>query len=143
MPEIVEHIERFADPTGCALACWHTWPTEDASRDALKAAGWTLRRQSLFVWVKTTSKGTPAWGMGGYTRCNTEPVHLWTRGKNWPRRVSAGVHEVIHARRQRHSQKPAEARRRLELLYGDIPRIELYARGRVPGWRVWGDQAVE
>jgi len=25
-------------------------------------------------------------------------------------------------------------------LYGDVPRIELFAREHVPGWDVWGDE---
>ncbi|RDT47348.1 DNA methyltransferase, partial [Escherichia coli] len=41
-----------------------------------------------------------------------------------------------------HSEKPAEARHRLERLYGDVPRIELFSRRSVPGWDHWGNQAV-
>ena len=38
----------------------------------------------------------------------------------------------------KHSGKPAAARVKLERLLGDVPRIELFARERVPGWDAWG-----
>ena len=37
-------------------------------------------------------------------------------------------------------QKPKEARERIEALMGDVPRIELFARERIPGWDCWGDE---
>ena len=35
------------------------------------------------------------------------------------------------------------ARRRIVELLGDVPRIELFARQRAPGWDAWGDQTPE
>ena len=29
---------------------------------------------------------------------------------------------------------------RIEALMGDVPRIELFARERIPGWDCWGDE---
>ena len=31
---------------------------------------------------------------------------------------------------------------RIVRLMGDVPRIELFARSRAPGWDVWGNEAV-
>ncbi|MBE9317638.1 DNA methyltransferase, partial [Klebsiella pneumoniae] len=31
---------------------------------------------------------------------------------------------------------------RLELLYGDVPRIELFSRSAAPGWSHWGNQCA-
>ena len=39
-----------------------------------------------------------------------------------------------------HSKKPAEARKRIVELLGDLPRIELFARQRSPGWDAWGNE---
>lgn len=39
-----------------------------------------------------------------------------------------------------HSEKPWEVRHRLELLYGDVPRIELFSRSAAPGWDAWGNE---
>jgi N6-adenosine-specific RNA methylase IME4 len=79
-----------------------------------------------------------AWGMGQSTRANVEIVLLGTRGRLG--RVSAGVHQVILAPPGRHSEKPAlELDRRAVQLLGERKRIELFARTRLPGVDVWGN----
>ena len=52
------------------------------------------------------------------------------------------VHQVVLSRIERHSKKPEEVRRRIEQLIGDVPRVELFARQRAPGWDVWGDHVA-
>jgi len=47
---------------------------------------------------------------------------------------------MIIAERKRHSEKPPEIRDRIVTLVGDIPRIELFAREKTPGWDVWGNE---
>lgn len=37
-------------------------------------------------------------------------------------------------------QKPDEARARIEALYGEVPKIELFARQTVGGWDCWGNE---
>ena len=39
-----------------------------------------------------------------------------------------------------HSKKPDETRRRIVELLGDVPRLELFARDRAPGWDAWGNE---
>lgn len=43
---------------------------------------------------------------------------------------------------EEHSKKPEEARRRIEALMGEVPRVELFARHYSPGWDVWGYDVV-
>lgn len=50
------------------------------------------------------------------------------------------VRQVIEETIQAHSVKPEEARRRIVDLLGDVPRIELFARQRMPGWDAWGNE---
>jgi N6-adenosine-specific RNA methylase IME4 len=48
------------------------------------------------------------------------------------------------APRGRHSEKPAEVRSAIEKMYpyfGMTERLELFARGEVPGWTTWGFEA--
>lgn len=78
---------------------------------------------------------------GNYTRANTEDMLIATRGKGLER-LNASVKQVIYSPLGEHSQKPAEARFRLEQLYGDVPRIELFSRCGAPGWDHWGNQAA-
>ena len=48
----------------------------------------------------------------------------------------------MYKRQEEHSKKPDEARRRIEALMGDVPRIELFARQATPGWDVWGNEVA-
>ncbi len=41
---------------------------------------------------------------------------------------------MIEAPFEGHSKKPDETRRRIVELLGDVPRLELFARDRAPGW---------
>ncbi len=58
--------------------------------------------------------------------------------KGHPKRVDAGVHQVVYAPIREHSRKPDEVRNRIMRLCGDMLRIELFARERVEGWDCWG-----
>ena len=77
--------------------------------------------------------------MGYWTRANAEMCLLATRGS--PQRLAMDVPQVIIAPVGEHSQKPEEARRRIERLLNG-PYLELYGRKPVDGWTVWGDQIV-
>ena len=55
------------------------------------------------------------------------------QGKGLPR-ISKSVRQVCDARIRDHSRKPDEIRDRIVDLFGDRPRIELFARERFPGW---------
>lgn len=78
--------------------------------------------------------------MGGWTRANAEVCLLATRGR--PKRLSASVHSVVDAPVRAHSQKPDEVRTRIVELFGDLPRIELFAREKTQGWDVWGNEVT-
>ena len=54
--------------------------------------------------------------------------------------VSNKVSSAILSPRREHSRKPDEVRERIVELFGDIPRIELFARQKVDGWDSWGDE---
>jgi N6-adenosine-specific RNA methylase IME4 len=82
--------------------------------------------------------------MGYYSRANVELCLLATnrRGKVL-KRESKSVRQVVEEFTTEkinypvteHSRKPSVVRNRLVELFGDIPRIELFARGKVPeGW---------
>ena len=76
--------------------------------------------------------------MGYWTRSNVEFCILATKGH--PRRQDAGVHQVVMSHIEEHSRKPQEVRDRIVQLMGDVPRIELFARQKVPGWDAWGNE---
>lgn len=124
----------------CGLFLWVTLPCLLDGLSVLKAWGFTYKTIA-FVWVKQNRKSDSLfWGMGHWTRSNCEFCILATKGH--PKRVSAGVHQVIMSHIEEHSKKPQEARDRIVLLMGDVSRIELFARQKTDGWDVWGNEVA-
>lgn len=76
---------------------------------------------------------------GNYTRANAEICLIAIRG-NGLERMSASVKQVVFSCLGEHSQKPWEVKNRLEQLYGDVNRIELFARDMSQGWDAWGNE---
>ncbi len=123
----------------CVLFLWVTPPTIKAAFKVIDAWGFAYKTKA-FCWVKHNKKADSLfWGMGYWTRSNTEDCLLAVKGH--PKRIDAGVHSVVYAPVGEHSHKPAEVRDRIVKLCGDLPRIELFAREHPIGWDVWGDEA--
>lgn len=118
------------------LAMWWVPPMPTEAIAVVQAWGFKLKTMCGFTWHKTTKNGKNAFGMGNYTRANAENCLFAVKGR--PKRVNAGVSQLIVAQVGRHSAKPPEARDRLVRLMGDVPRVELFARERAPGWDCWG-----
>ena len=117
---------------------WATFPQLPEALRLIHA--WGFRYKTVaFVWLKRNRK-SPSWfyGMGYWTRSNAEICLLATRGK--PKRQSAGVHQFIISPIEQHSKKPDEARDKILALMGDLPRVELFARQKTPGWDAWGNE---
>ena len=123
------------------LFLWATWPTLPDALRVIEAWGFQYKT-CAFNWIKTNAvDGKPFFGIGYYTKSNSEVCLLATRGEPWT--MSDSVSEVVMAPRQEHSRKPAEVRDLIVDLCGDVPRIELFARQAAPGWSAWGNQAPE
>lgn len=134
------------------LLLWATWPN---LMDAITVgSAWGFVYKTLgFIWIKTTEHGRLHTGLGYYTRANSEPCLLFTRGhvgRDWIK--SRGVHQVItddldclpgfgetlHAQIMGHSTKPEMFYERVEALV-DGPYLELFGRRGRAGWTVLGD----
>jgi len=114
------------------LFLWVTYPNLSEGLDVLKSWGFIFKTVA-FTWVKRNKKSnTWFWGMGYWTRANPEICLLGTRGH--PKRKSKKVHSIIDERIRDHSRKPDIVRDKIVELMGDLPRIELFARERIPGW---------
>lgn len=111
----------------------------DRGNRTYQAWGYTYKTVA-FTWVKQNKKTDGIFtGMGYYTRANAEYCLLGTRGKVLPRK-SRSVSSVVISHLQEHSRKPDEVRERIVELFGDVPRIELFARQQVEGWDCWGNE---
>lgn len=121
----------------CHLYLWVTNNYLPAGLFCMKE--WGFRYINNRVWVKDKI------GLGQYFRGQHELLLFGVKGKlpykssgNFTR-SNSDVPSVIHAKRTEHSRKPP--------IYNDIekisypPYIELYARERMEGWDVWGNEA--
>jgi len=128
----------------CILFCWVTWPKLPKCLEVISNWGFEYK-SCAFDWMKADNsqpnffeEEIPAQiGMGYWTRANTEPCLLATRGK--PKRLNADVRQGIIAPRREHSRKPDGIHERIERLVAG-PYLELFARQKRPGWTVWGNQ---
>jgi N6-adenosine-specific RNA methylase IME4 len=127
----------------CVLFCWVCWPTLLQSLDLIAAWGFTYKT-CAFDWTKADTSQLDMFrddadgqlGMGYWTRSNSEPCLLATRGT--PKRLNADVRMAIIEPRREHSRKP-DIHNRIERLVAG-PYLELFARRPHPGWTVWGDE---
>ena len=146
------------------LAMWYTGTHFKEAIELAKAWGFDVRTIKGFTWVKFNELAEDHFNKalrageihdfydlidilnkqsrmngGNYTRANTEDVLFAVRGAGLER-ASASIKQVVYSCLGEHSEKPWEVRRRLELLYGDVERVELFARESWPGWDRWGNQ---
>ena len=123
----------------CALLLWCTGPHIAIGSHVEIMTAWGFEPSTIaFDWVKQNPSGEGLHaGMGYWTRSNTEPCFIATKGS--PLRLATNVHQVVMAPVGEHSAKPEEVRRRIEQLFPG-PYLELYARKAVPGWTTWGNE---
>jgi len=133
------------------LLMWVIDPMIEQGYQVMRAWGYTPKTVG-FYWAKTNKYALPTIvsdylklermffaGLGYYTRANVEQCILGTRGKGLAVR-DHGVRRLIVAPRGRHSEKPIQAYEGIERLFGDVSRVELFARRRRDGWSAFGNQ---
>lgn len=117
------------------------WVTYPMLSEGLKVIDkWGFKYKTIgFQWVKTNRKDRNSFffGLGRWTRGNTECCLIATRGK--PKRISTNVGQLIVEPLTRHSEKPDIVRDKIVQLMGDLPRIELFARTTKEHWHCWGN----
>ena len=124
----------------CALFLWITMPNLPLALDVIKAWGFKYST-CAFTWVKKNKKADTFFiGCGNYTRANAEICLLATKGSMQKMVKSHSVRQICDAKIREHSQKPDEIRDRIVELFGDLPRIELFARQKTEGWDIWGNE---
>ena len=122
-----------------ALFLWACWPLLPEALRVIEA--WGFEYKSLaWVWVKARPSGFGFhFGMGYYTRANTEPCLLAVRGKMPV--VAHDVQALIYSPVREHSRKPNEQYQKIERLCPDASYLEMFARRKPLGnWSFWGNE---
>ena len=122
----------------CILFMWATFPAIEQALELIKA--WGFKYSTVgFTWVKSKKDRTGfAFGCGYWTRANAEICLIATKGTI--ERKDASISQIIYEPKQEHSKKPDIVRDKIVQLVGDLPRIELFARQKTEGWKVWGNE---
>ena len=104
-------------------------------------AGFTYRTVG-FIWNKKTARGIQVCFMGKWTMKGSEICLLFAKGAAHSKLLKArNVRQLVEAQRREHSRKPDEVADRINQLFPDAKKIELFARETRPGWSVWGNEA--
>jgi site-specific DNA-methyltransferase (adenine-specific) len=131
-------IKEIADKD-CILFMWVTDSHLDQGIELIKK--WGFKYKTIgFVWVKKTKNNKTCANVGAWTMKNTEICLIGTKGQMSKYKKSKNVYQLIEAERTEHSKKPDEARKRIEQIFGDISRVELFARQKTEGWDIWGNE---
>jgi len=132
--------EHLLDTAHCYL-----WVPNALLPDGLKVLeAWGFTYKSNIVWHKIRKDGgSDGRGVGFYFRNVTEIILFGVKGKN-ARTLAPGRTQVnlFATRKREHSRKPDEQYGIIEACSSG-PYLELFGRGKRPGWTVWGNQAED
>lgn len=125
-------VREWAAPSA-VLLMWTTAPMLERSLAIPRA--WGFRYKSNVVWNKGRI------GTGYWARNRHEHLLICTRGKfSCPRSPVLFPDSVIESRRREHSRKPDAVAARIEEIWPELPKLELFARQRRFGWTVFGNE---
>ena len=141
-------VREILEPKG-VLFLWATSPRLDFAMKCIESWGLTFRGVA-FVWVKT-KKNEPTVPIGAQgvrpsiVKPTTEFVLAASRVKEGrPMKLwDESIRQVVLAPKGEHSAKPAAVHERIEALYPEAKRIELFARSRRDGWDAWGNEVSD
>jgi N6-adenosine-specific RNA methylase IME4 len=143
-PEQRDHYPVMPLPEICALPIgditednavlflWATSPILEEAFEVVKA--WGFKYKSSFVWDKIKHN------MGHYNSVRHEFLLICVKGSCQPE-VRKLFDSVVSEERTEHSKKPETFRAIIDTLYPSGKRIELFARTKVEGWDVYGNEA--
>jgi len=131
-------IEEIADDN-CALLMWTINAKIPDAIKLIEKIGFRYVGVA-FCWVKTSKKtGIPNCRMAGnYTLQGVELCLLAIKGSM--KTQDRTVRQVLMHPRLYHSKKPDIIRNEVVRLFGDLPRVELFARHNFEGWDAWGNE---
>jgi len=128
-------IQKIIDPDECHLFLWTTQKFLPKAFKVMDA--WGFKYNCTITWDKTYGL-TPFSFMWSTEFC----LYGQLKGK-WKRPVGVGKFKTCFTEKPtRHSRKPRKMYEIIEGFCGDLPRIELFARYRRPGWDIWGNEVI-
>jgi len=128
--------------TDCACFLWVTDSHLKEGIEVLEAWGFKYKTVG-FNWIKKTNKGNTFVNFAPWTLKSSELCLLGIKGTMGKYKKVNNIRQLVEAVRTTHSSKPQEVIGRIEALFGDIPRLELFCRQPRLNWSVWGNEIAE
>ena len=132
----------------CALFMWFTYSHLSEALGLCKEWGFKYKTIA-FVWLKRSNKGNVLCKVGAWTLGSAEACLIATRGNMLKYKECNNIRQLvdpntdIRLKGKSHSKKPSEVRERINLLFPNTEKIELFARQSTPGWDVWGNEVEQ
>ena len=117
----------------CLMFMWVTSPHLDQGIELMKHWGFSYATIA-FVWDKV--RVNP----GFYTMSQCEVCIVGKMGKIPRPRGSRSVRQYVCSKREKHSKKPEEVRKRIMDMFPEQSKVELFARQKAGGWDSWGNE---
>ena len=139
LQDIKEIPVSVAVADNCHLYLWVPNALLPEGLEVMKA--WGFKYKSNIIWHKVRKDGGPdGRGVGFYFRNTTEILLFGLRGSMRTLKPGRSQVNILRTRKREHSRKPDEQYTLIENC-SPGPYLELFSRGRRPGWHVWGNQA--
>jgi len=139
-------VASLCNPVGCLLALWV--PSSMLDQGFMVMNAWGFKLKQTFVWVKLKKEfaleedwnlGTRV-GMGRLFRQSHEIALIGTSGKSvYPWLNDHSQRSVAFDLNQGHSTKPPTLHQRLDKMFPDVEKLEMFARRQRKGWTCIGD----
>ncbi|WP_211108679.1 MT-A70 family methyltransferase [Azospirillum baldaniorum] len=145
-------VGQLAAPN-CFVVMWTLWNFVAPGWASDTIRRWGFEPKSGGAWFKVTKTGKTAMGTGyGFRGC-CEPFLTGSIGAPKVRshrerngiltEVEVGAElelDALIGLLREHSRKPPEMHEALERMFPGVPKVEIFARQRRPGWAAWGNQ---
>jgi len=124
-PKLLEGLQIMTAWGFTPVTCGFVWVKLNRTGSVTRTAKDTILRNGVYS------------GLGSYVCGNAEICMIGKRGKGL-KRANKSVKQIIFAPLSSHSSKPIETYERIEVLYPDANKLELFARTRREGWTQTG-----
>jgi N6-adenosine-specific RNA methylase IME4 len=133
LDEIKQLPVQLISEKDCVLFMWATAPKLAESIEVLNNWGFSYR--TCLVWDKLVL------GMGYWFRNQHEILLVGLKGAISPPLPELRISSVYRDKREEHSKKPDKIRALITKWYPSYSKIELFAREKLQGWDVWGNES--
>jgi N6-adenosine-specific RNA methylase IME4 len=140
-------IADISDPSGALLALW--CPSSLLPNGLQLMDAWQFNFKQTLIWVKVKKNiakvdninNTLAFGMGRIFRQTHELCLIGTNNNGIYRKLkNRSQRSVLFSQNEKHSKKPEELQNRLEIMFPDAIKCELFARRERNGWLCLGNE---